>query len=137
MTRADAIQPATGYLHPAYARSLAEFGNPRLLPRSGGWLLERDVPGAGTRDGIGCYPLFACQDWAELQSDLQALATTLVSVCVVTDPFGSYDEARLRACFPDLVLAFKQHFIFDLARAMRTVISGHHRSRATRALRQV
>ena len=33
----------TGYLHRDYAESLAEFGNPRLLRNSRGWILEREI----------------------------------------------------------------------------------------------
>ena len=31
---------ARGYLHPGYPQSLAEYGSPRYLPLSGGWILE-------------------------------------------------------------------------------------------------
>ena len=63
-----------GYAHPAYAHSLAEFGSPRPLPRSGGWLLERPIPGSPYRDAMGCYPLFAAQDWSRLYSDLDEIS---------------------------------------------------------------
>ena len=36
----------TGYMHPGYAESLAEFGTPRELQHSGGWLQERMIPGS-------------------------------------------------------------------------------------------
>ena len=60
----------TGYRHALYAASFAEFGRPRPLPRSGGWVLERDIPGTGQRDGMGLYPLFVCPDWNALPDDL-------------------------------------------------------------------
>src|SRR3990172_4731763 len=75
----------TGYLHPGHAASLAEFGTPRPLPHSGGWLLERTIPGSESRDAMGCYPLFACRDWSRLPMDLEDLARDLVSVSLVTD----------------------------------------------------
>jgi hypothetical protein len=128
---------ATGYLHANYAHSLAEFGNPLSLPRSGGWILEREIPGTGDRDAMGCYPLFACRDWAGLRSDLDDLGEAFVSVCAVADPFGVDDSAQLRECFPDLVQPFKQHLIVDLTRTMRSFVSPHHRSRATKALRHL
>ena len=137
MEKQDEKALATGYRHPAYANSLAEFGTPRSLPRSGGWILEREIPNAGARDGMGCYPLFACRDWAELRRDLDDLASSLVSITVVTDPFGIDDHSRLCDCFPDLVVPFKQHFIFDLARVLGAVVSPHHRYYAARALRDV
>jgi hypothetical protein len=85
------IEMITGYLHPGYAASLAEFGTPRLLPRSEGWILERQIPGSPYSDGMGCYPLFACQDWSQLHADLESIGSELVSLALVTDPFGKYD----------------------------------------------
>ena len=91
----------TGYLHPRYAESLCEFGEPLHLPRSGGWLLMRRVD-SNRADAMSAYPLFACLDWKSLKSDIDQLAKSLVSVVVVTDPFGDYDEALLRESFCDL-----------------------------------
>ena len=59
-----------GYLHPAYAASLVEFGSPRELPGCGGWILERSIPHRTERDAMGCYPLFACREWQNLPRDL-------------------------------------------------------------------
>jgi hypothetical protein len=87
---------------------------------------------------MGCYPLFVCGNWAELHLDLEAVAAAdLVSVALVTDPFGDYDEAYLRECFPDLVRPFKDHFVTDLRRPVRQIVSKHHRYYARRALKQV
>lgn len=127
----------TGYLHRSYAESLSEFGSPRLLPRSGGWILERKIPGHSELDAVGCYPLFACGDWSQLRSDLESLGQELVSVALVADPFGEYDETYLRGCFGDVVTLFKQHFVVDLSRLPDTFISEHHRRNARKALREV
>jgi hypothetical protein len=94
-------QAVTDYMHPQYARSLAEFGIPRELPKCRGWILQRQIPGFPYYDGMGCYPLFSCQDWAQLFADLQTLSTELISQSVVTDPFGDFDAAYLRECFGD------------------------------------
>lgn len=126
----------TGYLHPGYAASLAEFGTPRALPRSGGWILERRVPGSDRFDAMGTYPILACDDWAGLADDLDEL-DGLVSLTVVTDPFGDYDVAHLRRCFPDLCVPFKEHFVFDLTSAPLTHVSRHHRKEARQALRKL
>jgi hypothetical protein len=124
-----------GYNHPHYAESLREFGSPRELPQCRGWLLERPVPGTPDRDAMGCYPLFSCQDWSRLHLDLAAIPChELVSVTLVAEPFGAYDEAYLRRCFPDVVRPFKEHFIVDLGRPR---VSRHHRYYARRALRQI
>ncbi len=126
-----------GYLHAGYAQSLAEFGSPRKLPRSGGWILERQIPGFPYHDAMGCYPLFACQDWSQLYADLEDTGKELISLSLVTDPFGEYDEAYLHRCFRDVVIPFKEHFVIDLSRPMDTFVCGHHRRYARKALRQL
>ena len=98
----------TGYLHSKYAESLGEFGTPRKLPRCGGWILGRQIPGSPHHDAMGCYPLFVCQDWGQLQSDIEALDAEIVSLSLVTDPFGNYDEQLLGLCFPDVLIPFKE-----------------------------
>src|SRR6476659_10067518 len=45
----------SGYLHPAYAEALSEFGKPRLLPSSGGVVLQRHIRNSSSLDGMGCY----------------------------------------------------------------------------------
>jgi hypothetical protein len=123
----------TGYMHPDYAQSLAEFGDPRELPRCGGWILERQIPGFPYRDGMGCYPLFVCRDWSQLHLDLDDLSDELVSLSMVTDPFGKYDSAYLHRCFKDVVIPFKKHYIADLHRPINDIISSHRRRDAQRA----
>jgi hypothetical protein len=126
----------TGYLHPDYAQSLSEFGEPLRLPKSGGWLLKRMIDNTQT-DAMGTYPLFACSDWKSLKCDFIQVSESLVSVLVVTDPFGDYDEPLLHDCFGDLVIPFKAHFVNDLACAREGVISQHHARNAAIGLRQV
>jgi hypothetical protein len=131
------MSPGSGYLHESYARSLSEVGSPLALPRSGGWLLKRRVPLSGAEDAMGCYPLFACRDWSQLGADIEALPDSLVSITVVTDPFGDYDEALLRSSFVDLVIPFKEHFITDLTLAPDAFITRHHRYYLRKASAQV
>lgn len=126
----------TGYSHPKYARSLAEFGKPRELRRCGGWILERQIPGFPFKDGMGCYPLFACRDWSKLNEDLNDLETELISLALVTDPFGDYDLAYLRRCF-DFVKPFKEHFVADLSLQREEIVSKHHRKCVRRSLHRV
>lgn len=127
----------SGYLHAAYAESLAEFGKPRFLPRSRGWILERPIAGSPHRDGMGCYPLFACRDWQQLGADLEEIGSALVSLALVTDPFGAYDETLLRYCFGDLVTPFKEHYVIDLDQPRTVHVSAHHRRYAHKALQVV
>jgi len=134
------LREPVGYAHPDYAASLAGFGMPRRLPASGGFLLERPLPGADAgsasagRDAMGCYPLLACLDWDRLGEDLAALEGKLVSVAAVADPFGLDDPDRLRTHFPDRVIPFKDHFVADLERHDLAALSRHHRYYAKRAL---
>lgn len=106
------------------------------MPKSGGWLLKRRVEGTQS-DAMGAYPLFACQDWRQLQGDFNELGKSLVSVVLVTDPFGEYDEALLCDCFGDLVAPFKEHFANDLSRALESTLSSHHARNASIGLKQV
>jgi hypothetical protein len=126
----------TGYMHPGHAASLAEFGTPRELPRSGGWLLERMIPGTEARDAMGTYPLFACRDWTGLRADLDNLEGELVSAALVTDPFGRYDRTLLNECFTT-VIPFKEHFVADLSEPPEAFVSKHHRQHARKALSEV
>ncbi|UCD49842.1 MAG: hypothetical protein JSW27_20220, partial [Phycisphaerales bacterium] len=116
----------TGHAHPSYAEALAEFGRPRELPRCGGWVLERSIPGSSHRDAMGCYPLFGCQDWSGLREDVDALDGELVSLSMVLDPFGGYELAELERTF-DFVRPFKEHVVIGLQGLWETQISRHHR----------
>jgi hypothetical protein len=99
-------------------------------------LLERSIPDTDARDAMGCYPLFVCEDWRGLEADLEEL-DGLVSVALVTDPFGAYDEAWLRRCFRDVATPFKPHFVADLEQPIDRIVSRHHRYYARKALGRV
>ena len=88
------------------------------LPKSGGWLLTRRID-RDQADAMTAYPLFACLDWRSLKSDFDQLGKSLVSIVLVTDPFGEYDEALLSDSFGDLVTPFKSHYACDLRRSAR------------------
>jgi hypothetical protein len=126
----------TGYAHPTYADSLAEFGVPRELSQCKGWILQRKVPGFPYHDGMGSYPLFACQNWSRLYTDLENIGNRLVSLALVADPFGEYDVTYLRRCFGK-VLPFKEHFVTHLVYPVNDVVSAHHRYYARKALREL
>ena len=126
MTGAFSLSPPRGYASGCYAASLAAVGKPRELKHSGAWILERAIPGVTARDGTGCYPLFVVRDWSKLPLDLAEMAGDLISLVVVTDPFGDYDEHLLQACFGDFVFPFKEHYIVDLDEPGRDWISAHH-----------
>lgn len=122
---------ARGYSDAGYAASLSEFGVPRRLPRSDGWLLERPVPGGSGRDLIGPYPLFTCPNWAGLADDLDDLAAGIVSVVLVADPLAGVGERELRRAFPDRVVPFKDHQVRDLDAP--AALPAHHRRHVRRS----
>ncbi|HEV2078379.1 MAG TPA: GNAT family N-acetyltransferase [Allosphingosinicella sp.] len=127
-----------GYLHPHYAASLAEFGRPRHLPASGGWLLERPVRGSAAADAMGPYPLFSCRDWSALSGDIQALGESgLVSLVLVADPLGGWTQQGLERCFPDRLLHFKDHFVADLSTPADEFVDGHHLRNVRKALKAI
>lgn len=118
-----------GYMHPAYAASFEEIATPRELAHCGGWILARPIRGSGLQDGMGCYPLFTCRDWSRLPDDLEALSETLVSLTLVTDPFGHYRVEDLEQAF-DVVRLYKHHYVTDLAEAARPATRRHKRNTA-------
>ena len=127
----------TGYNNPKYAESLSEWGTPRELIGCGGWILERSIPKSAYRDAMGCYPLFFCQDWSRLQNDLDDLGDELVSLVLVTDPFGNFDETYLQSCFKDVFVPFKDHYVINLKLPLNEIGGKHHRKHGRRALRKV
>jgi hypothetical protein len=128
--------PISGYASHSYALSLSEFGNPRILPACKGWVLERGIQGSSYRDATGCYPLFTCQDWTLLKTDLEAINDGIISLVVVTDPLGNYDESFLRKCFTK-VNPFKEHYLIELQNWTESVIDAHHRRNARKSLLNV
>jgi hypothetical protein len=127
----------SGYLHPWYAESLAEFGEPVHLPASGGFLLKRLIPGSANCDAVGPYPIFRCRDWGALGDDLENIGPTFVSLALVTDPFGDYDPEYLRLCFEDRTIPFKEHFVVDLECSNARPLPESHRRHTRKALQSV
>jgi len=127
----------TGYLHPLYARSLSEFGEPLELPACKGWILKRSIAETSEFDGMGCYPIFACQDWSMLNKDLDAVGDRLVSLSLVTDPFGRYDQKDLARCFGSLARYYKEHFVVDLQKRPEDFVAAHHQRNVRKALQRV
>jgi hypothetical protein len=124
---------AQGYESQEYAEALGEFGVPLELPRSGGTVLLRAIPGSTAQDAMGCYPLFACRDWSQVSADLENLTDRLVSVACVTDPFADTTPAQLQATFPDVCLAYKEHLVSDLSLPLSKMIDSHHRRNIRKA----
>jgi lipid II:glycine glycyltransferase (peptidoglycan interpeptide bridge formation enzyme) len=127
----------SGYLSSYYSNSLKEFGKPVFLPKCGGWVLERDIPDFMGKDAMGCYPIFKCQKWSSLHDDLKDIGHKWISFTMVTDPFGNYSPEYLGACFPDLMIPFKQHHITDLHMSPQEFIVNHHKRNIRKATQKV
>jgi hypothetical protein len=123
-----------GYLSSEYAASQAECGQPLRLPCSGGWLLERQIPGSEAVDATGLYPIFCCSDWSALGDDLAALGGRHVSLVLVTDPFGPPDPSALAKTFNHGLAHYKDHHVIDLDVPLDRSASPHHRRNARKAL---
>jgi hypothetical protein len=122
-----------GYQSAHYALSLAEFGRPRHLERSRGWVLARPIPDSDAFDAMGCYPLFACRRWDSLTDDLVDLSD-LVSLVLVADPFGDHSPEQLERDFNRGAVPFKNHQVVELGPPVETLASAHHRRNARKAL---
>ncbi len=129
----DAAFKGVGYAHHRYAESLREYGEPRELPHSGGWILERPIPGTPFKDAMGCYPLFACRDWTRLSDDMKQVSSDLVSLVFVAEPFAEIPSG-LKEYF-DLVTPFKTHYVADLSYPLERFVSRSHRNEARNSLK--
>jgi hypothetical protein len=58
--------------------------------------------------------------------DLEAIKNEIVSIVLVTDPFGDYYPVDLNNCFYDLFRPFKEHYVVDLTCPLDQIISRHH-----------
>jgi len=127
-------QSVLAYGHEGYAESLAEFGRPLLLRRSGAWLLVRDIPETQSQDAMGVYPFISCHDWRGLPDDMNDLGEALTSVVAVSDPLGHYDETILRRAFCDVVIPFKSHYVANLSARVEEFVHRDHQRRSRNAL---
>jgi hypothetical protein len=125
------------YLNSDYALSFDEQYTPTRFEVSKGLILRREIQGSNLYDAMGCYPLFFCEDWPSLQIDIENNDLDLISLTVVTDPFGEYDDALLGNCFNSLVVPFKKHFVADLSKDPEEFINKHNLRYAKKAIEAV
>lgn len=124
------LSTPSGYRSAAYALALADVGQPLALGATGGFVLERRIPGTQKRDLMAPYPLFACADWDELEAALEQLGRDHVSITLVTDPFCPIPAERLAEIFP-VCRPLHDHFVIDLAAPLH--LSRHHRRKLRQA----
>ncbi len=123
------------YADPRYLLSLAPPAEVVSLPRSGGALIVRPIPGTGLCDATGPYPLLMCENWSELAEDLTALQVPLVSAVCVLDPLVASPATQdLQAAFPDILRPYKCHHVVELGRQWESGVSHHHLRNARKAL---
>ena len=125
-----------GYLHPLYAKSFSELGEPIFLAESRGWLIKRRIPGTDYFDAMGPYPLFLCEEWGKLTDDLEQLKQDLVSVTLVIPPLMQFPVEKFQNYF-DRFFPYKDHYLLDLSIPLDQVISKGRRKDARRALRNL
>lgn len=126
-----------GYSHPLYVQSFLNIGIPWELTKCEGWILRRQIPKTSYFDAMACYPLFCCNNWSNLKSDIEDLGEQLVCLSLVADPFGEYDFHYLKQCFKDIVIPFKQHFVMDLNLPIDSYISKHHIRNIKKSLKSI
>lgn len=124
----------TGYASPEYAQAFSGSGLPLHLKNANGWLLKRAIADGSYYDAMGCYPLFSCSDWRLLGEDLNSLYGDIISLFLVTDPFGNWDEALLSTIFTTICNPYKQHYVADLSIPATAFVTPHHQRNARKAL---
>ena len=74
---------------------------------------------------VGATPCFSASDWGRISSDLRLLENRIVSLTLVTDPFGDFTRESLEEIF-HRVRHYKNHLISDLFQSPDTFVSRHH-----------
>ncbi len=136
MTVETPVAGPAGYANSGYVQSLAEFGTPLALSRSGGWLLSVAFRDSGYRDAFGPYPLFAVEHPASLAEDIAGLKEDLVSIYAVSDPLREDQIAHFEKAF-DFVRPYKSHFVVDLDVGFDRYLGRHHRRFVRQAFRKL
>ena len=126
-----------GYGHPLYAASFRNNTQAVELEQSGGWILKRKINASGQSDASGCYPLFCCRDWSVIKHDLKKLEGGILTLAVVTDPFGDYIPQDLQKTFNHTATPYKAHFVIDLSQDPETYINRHHQRNIRKAQKSI
>jgi len=125
-----------GYLHPLYAESFSEFGIPIYLPNAKGWLIKRQIPDTPYFDAMGPYPLFFCEKWKALTTDLDDLKEELVSITLVIAPRSTPSFLNFQSYF-NIFRPYKDHYLLDLSLPLNQTISKSKRRNSKKVLNNV
>ena len=125
----------SGYLSETYTRSLSYLGAALELKHSRSWIRNRPILNTSCFDGMGTYPVFACNDWSKLEEDFNDVSDQIICLSLVTDPFGSYQDAQLQKIFSDVCTPYKEHFVVDLNKPINSYIDPHHLRNVKKSLK--
>jgi hypothetical protein len=125
-----------GYSSEQYACAVSDGGTVTHLANCGGYILTRQINDSELSDAAGPYPLFCCKHWESLRQDIDQLSN-VVSLGLVTDPFGQFDAEVLKDCFPDIMKQFKLHYVVELSDDLTKTVSRHHQRNVRKSLRSV
>lgn len=125
-----------GYSSELYANSLTEGDAVECLSGCRGQILVRRIGGSNLSDAVSPYPLFCCENWDRLHEDIDQLKG-VVSLSLVTDPFGDFEIDLLRGCFPDVMRQFKLHYVVELSDDPSRFVSKHHQRNVCVAVKKV
>ena len=118
----------------AYARTLADAGEPIEVTAWGTWVLRRRIGDSGRLDAAGLYPLLTFAEHADIPAGRHSLENAgVISFVGVADPFASPSQPELTREF-DVCRPFKRHAIID-RQVGKPDFSGHHRNEIKRARR--
>ena len=110
-----------------YAPCYARCKHILNLPHSIGGVLRQGIDALPYFDAVGCYSLLDCAKWKAFADGFTSLATNVVSMAIVADPFGDDTPEPRAQRFPDRAIPFKEHYVVNPARTWRMAISTHPR----------
>ena len=61
----------------------------------------------------------------------------IVSLSIITDPFGDFNKIYLKKCFKDVVIHYKDHFVVDLYKNINDIVTKGHRKNSRKGLKNV
>ena len=124
-------------MHPMYAESFWSSAHRDDCPDAGDGFWNDRFRGHPTGTQWDVIPYFPARIGGELYADLEQIGEGLVSLALVTDPFGEYDVAYLQRCFRDVVIPFKEHYVADLSLPLQDIAGRRHRKNGRRALKEI
>ena len=123
-------------MHPLYAESFSDIGEPLYLPRAKGWLIKRPIPNTPLFDAMGPYPLFFCKNWNCLIEDIESIKDQVCTVALVIGPFEDIPKEAFKHHF-DIFRSYKDHYILDTTLPYCEIISKSHKREARKALNKI